>query len=97
MILLFPVIIHVLLTFLKNMKKQILLLTLVLLGVNLAAPALSMVPRPEYPRPQFERADWVNLNGTWDYIFDLVGSGIERGYEKAISFEGKQTFGSRLY
>ncbi|WP_415989272.1 sugar-binding domain-containing protein, partial [Alistipes indistinctus] len=73
------------------MKKQILLLTLVLLGVNLAAPALSMVPRPEYPRPQFERAGWVNLNGTWDYIFDLVGSGIERGYEKAISFEGKIT------
>ena len=54
------------------MKKKILLLTLVLLGVNLAAPALSMVPRPEYPRPQFERAGWVNLNGTWDYIFDLV-------------------------
>ena len=26
--------------------------------------ALSAVaqPRPEYPRPQFERADWLNLN-----------------------------------
>lgn len=22
---------------------------------------------PEYPRPQLERADWVNLNGRWDY------------------------------
>jgi hypothetical protein len=22
---------------------------------------------PEYPRPQMQRADWVNLNGPWDY------------------------------
>jgi hypothetical protein len=21
----------------------------------------------EYPRPQFERAEWQNLNGLWDY------------------------------
>jgi hypothetical protein len=24
-------------------------------------------PLPEYPRPQFVRADWRNLNGLWDY------------------------------
>ncbi len=24
-------------------------------------------PLPEYPRPQFERADWMNLNGLWQY------------------------------
>lgn len=22
-----------------------------------------LTPRPEYPRPQFEREDWINLNG----------------------------------
>src|SRR5258708_2817034 len=22
---------------------------------------------PEYPRPQMERKDWLNLNGLWDY------------------------------
>ena len=22
---------------------------------------------PEYPRPQFVRRDWKNLNGLWDY------------------------------
>ena len=28
------------------------------------------IPRPEYPRPQFVRADWLNLNGAWDFSFD---------------------------
>lgn len=48
------------------------------------------VPRPEYPRPQFERTDWVNLNGTWSYDFDFSKSGIERslfdteGFGKSI-------------
>ena len=27
------------------------------------------VPRPEYPRPQFVREPWVNLNGTWTYTW----------------------------
>jgi hypothetical protein len=28
------------------------------------------VPRPEYPRPGFVRADWLNRNGTWRFAFD---------------------------
>ncbi|MFD2148212.1 glycoside hydrolase family 2 protein [Mucilaginibacter antarcticus] len=28
----------------------------------------AVVPFPEYPRPQLERTDWLNLNGSWDYI-----------------------------
>ena len=37
-----------------------------------------MVARPEYPRPDFRRAEWVNLNGEWEFgagekpIFDRV-------------------------
>ncbi len=26
--------------------------------------------REEYPRPQFERKDWLCLNGTWEFAFD---------------------------
>jgi hypothetical protein len=37
-----------------------------------------MVPRNEYPRPQFERTDWLNLNGEWTYAFDFSRSGDER-------------------
>ena len=25
------------------------------------------VPRPEYPRPQFVRSIWFNLNGEWEF------------------------------
>ncbi|WP_370526824.1 glycoside hydrolase family 2 protein [Bacteroides sp. 51] len=46
-------------------------------------------PRPEYPRPQFERADWVNLNGEWNYTLDFSGSGLEKGYPSATGFDGK--------
>jgi len=32
-----------------------------------AAAMQSKSPFPEYPRPQLERKDWLNLNGHWDY------------------------------
>ena len=42
-----------------------------------------LIPRPEYPNPQFERADWVNLNGTWQFEIDHGKTGRERKfYEK---------------
>ena len=28
------------------------------------------IPRPEYPRPQFARDEWLNLNGEWEFAFD---------------------------
>ncbi len=27
-------------------------------------------PHPEYPRPQFVRDEWMNLNGEWDFLGD---------------------------
>jgi hypothetical protein len=33
------------------------------------------IPLPEHPRPDFERADWINLNGYWDFEFDTTGLG----------------------
>src|SRR4051794_22658189 len=37
------------------------------------------LPRPEHPRHQFERDDWLNLNGEWDFEIDQGDSGLERG------------------
>ena len=64
----------------KQVNVGILLLVIMSIFDN---NIMAAIPRPEYPRPQFERETWINLNGTWDYVFDLVGSGIERGYEAA--------------
>jgi len=36
-------------------------------------------PRPEYPRPQLVRAEWLNLNGRWEFELDPGCSGEERG------------------
>lgn len=64
------------------MLKQILTVTLVILAaanaICLAAPAapnLPTIPLPEHPRPDFERADWLNLNGTWQFRFDKENLG----------------------
>ena len=48
-------------------------------------------PKPEYPRPQFERNDWINLNGPWSYEFDFGVSGLERGLDKSQGFENTIT------
>ena len=34
------------------------------------------VPRPEYPRPQFRRRAWFNLNGEWSFAFDDKDAGL---------------------
>ncbi len=31
--------------------------------------------RTEYPRPQFQRDSWINLNGTWKFAFDDQNTG----------------------
>ena len=38
-----------------------------------------MTPRKEYPRPQFVRKGWMNLNGRWQFEIDHGGSGRARG------------------
>lgn len=31
---------------------------------------MNQIPRPEYPRPDFQREKWLPLNGEWDFSFD---------------------------
>lgn len=64
--------------------KKFTLLFLAIIGLDAFA-----LPRPEYPRPQFERKDWVNLNGEWTYAFDFSGSGLEKGWQKSQGFTNK--------
>ena len=38
------------------------------------------IPRPEFPNPQFERKNWQNLNGKWQFKFDHGRTGEERDF-----------------
>ena len=49
------------------------------------------IPRPEYPRPQFERTDWVNLNGQWTFEMDFGSSGEQRGWTNTKGLSKKIT------
>ena len=40
------------------------------------------VPRPEYPRPQFRREDWINLNGEWHFAFDDEDAGLTGDWQQ---------------
>ncbi|MCD8312890.1 MAG: beta-glucuronidase [Bacteroidales bacterium] len=58
-------------------------------AVLVSLPALAGIPRPEYPRPQFERADWINLNGEWTYSFDFSDSGMDRNFFESEGFDDR--------
>lgn len=36
------------------------------------------IPKPEYPRPQMVRSEWINLNGEWEFEIDHGNSGVNR-------------------
>lgn len=62
-----------------------------LLAILFSGAAYAAQPRSEYPRPQFERKSWLNLNGEWTYTFDLVGVGIEKDFYKSTGFVDRIT------
>lgn len=41
-------------------------------------------PHPEYPRPQLERHDWLNLNGLWEYTVQPNPSAKPDAYDESI-------------
>ena len=38
------------------------------------------IPRPEHPNPQFERENWENLNGKWEFEIDRPATGKDRKF-----------------
>lgn len=68
---------------------------------------------PNYPRPQFVRSQWLDLNGAWDFSFDDDHAGIAArwmdhfpathtinvpfAYETAASGIGEETFHPRIW
>lgn len=45
--------------------------------------------RVEYPRPQFQRESWLNLNGLWNFTFDDENLGEKEQWYKKPNFTQK--------
>ena len=58
-----------------------------LFAVSVVLSAHSSIPLPEHPRPDWERPQWINLNGAWDF-------GFEKGvYDRKITALGLKSGG----
>src|SRR4051812_48947239 len=49
--------------------------------------AADSIPLPEHPRPDFQRAEWLNLNGPWQFRFDEANAGLKEQW-----FDSKAAF-----
>ena len=47
------------------------------------------LPRHEHPKPQAERANWLNLNGEWDFEFDFGNSKFQSGILERAEWSDK--------
>ena len=45
------------------------------------------IPKPEHPRPDFERAKWANLNGQWQFRFDPLDEGLAAAWSDGEGFD----------
>src|SRR5437588_5625937 len=45
-------------------------------------PGPLQIPLAEHPRPDFQRAEWLNLNGPWRFPFDGQDVGESRGWSR---------------
>jgi beta-galactosidase/beta-glucuronidase len=40
------------------------------------------IPRPEHPHPDFQRENWLNLNGEWQFAFDGDEIGLGQAWHE---------------
>jgi hypothetical protein len=61
------------------------------LSVSSGSGATPEIPLPEHPRPDFQREQWVNLNGRWAFRFDKENVGLDENW-----FGREQQFPQRI-
>jgi hypothetical protein len=69
-------------------KKLLLLSVCILMTGAIVVPVSGLqtdIPRPEYPRPDFARDSWLNLNGVWQFQIDPDDVGVEEAWSAADS------------
>ena len=57
----------------------------VVLAVSSTGSVPSPIPLPEHPRPDFQREEWLNLNGPWQFQLDAPDVGeAQRWFERGL-------------
>lgn len=69
--------------YLGRMKKIPPIFTLLLASASLVFS--QSIPLPEHPRPDFERSQWQNLNGVWQFEFDSLDQGASKNWSKGAA------------
>lgn len=64
-----------------NIRTAILIACVLVAGSQAAVKAKATIPRPEHPKPQFQRDAWINLNGEWDFVMDPNVVGIKENWQ----------------
>ena len=75
--------------FSKSVLKYSLLISLLL--SHFVAMWAQQIPLAEHPRPDFERTQWQNLNGSWSFAFDKNDEGLKAGWA-----DGKKEFNQKI-
>ncbi|MEH7380569.1 sugar-binding domain-containing protein [Bacillus sp. JJ1533] len=52
---------------------------------------MTNIPRSEYPRPDFVRNQWMNLNGQWRFAFDDENQGLKEEWYKQHAYKEEIT------
>jgi len=52
---------------------------------------MNNIPRSEHPRPDRKRADWLCLNGEWEFEIDNARVGVYKDYNERTALDGKIT------
>ena len=54
--------------------------TAIPLLLSCVAVAKAEIPLAEHPRPDFQRTQWLNLNGVWEFQFDKENKGLDQNW-----------------
>ncbi|MBN2411386.1 glycoside hydrolase family 2 [candidate division KSB1 bacterium] len=65
----------------KFLLSVFIILTSGILSLYAAPVDQKNIPLPEHPRPDFMRADWLNLNGLWEFQFDNDNTGLQKQWQ----------------
>jgi len=53
------------------------------MALNTVSATQVNIPRAEFPRPDWQRSEWLNLNGAWSFEFDHENLGLSADWQKS--------------